>query len=313
MKTGIEKTRNACLRKTLSRDMKLNGSLYLLMLPVLAYFVIFYYVPMYGAVIAFKDFSPAKGILRSDWVGLANFIDFFTSRYFLRVLTNTLKISLTSLAVNFPSAIIFALLINELRRKWFVKTVQTITYMPHFISLVVMCGLVAEFTSTDGIVNDILAFFGAERATLLNKPECFLPIYILSGVWQNLGWDSIIYLAALAGIDQELYEAAALDGAGKLRQTWSVTLPGILPTIIIMFILSVGNILNVGYEKIILLYNPVTYDVADVISSFVYRKGLQDMQFSYSTAVGLFNSVVAFIFVMTTNAICRKTGEVSLW
>lgn len=313
MKTGIEKTRNACLRKTLSRDMKLNGSLYLLMLPVLAYFVIFYYVPMYGAVIAFKDFSPAKGILRSDWVGLANFRDFFTSRYFLRVLTNTLKISLTSLAVNFPSAIIFALLINELRRKWFVKTVQTITYMPHFISLVVMCGLVAEFTSTDGIVNDILAFFGAERATLLNKPECFLPIYILSGLWQNLGWDSIIYLAALAGIDQELYEAAALDGAGKLRQTWSVTLPGILPTIIIMFILSVGNILNVGYEKIILLYNPVTYDVADVISSFVYRKGLQDMQFSYSTAVGLFNSVVAFIFVMTTNAICRKTGEVSLW
>lgn len=313
MKTGIEKTRNACLRKTISRDMKLNGSLYLLMLPVLAYFVIFYYVPMYGAVIAFKDFSPAKGILRSDWVGLANFRDFFTSRYFLRVLTNTLKISLTSLAVNFPSAIIFALLINELRRKWFVKTVQTITYMPHFISLVVMCGLVAEFTSTDGIVNDILAFFGAERATLLNKPECFLPIYILSGLWQNLGWDSIIYLAALAGIDQELYEAAALDGAGKLRQTWSVTLPGILPTIIIMFILSVGNILNVGYEKIILLYNPVTYDVADVISSFVYRKGLQDMQFSYSTAVGLFNSVVAFIFVMTTNAICRKTGEVSLW
>ena len=185
-----------------------------------------------------------------------------------------MKISLTSLAVNFPSAIIFALLINELRRKWFVKTVQTITYMPHFISLVVMCGLVAEFTSTDGIVNDILAFFGGERATLLNKPECFLPIYILSGLWQNLGWDSIIYLAALAGIDQELYEAAALDGAGKLRQTWSVTLPGILPTIIIMFILSVGNILNVGYEKIILLYNPVTYDVADVISSFVYRKGL---------------------------------------
>lgn len=313
MKTGIEKTRNVCLRKTLSRDMKQNGSLYLLMLPVLAYFVIFYYVPMYGAVIAFKDFSPAKGILKSDWVGLANFRDFFTSRYFLRVLTNTLKISLTSLAVNFPSAIIFALLINELRRKWFVKTVQTITYMPHFISLVVMCGLVTEFTSADGIVNDVLAFFGAERATLLNKPECFLPIYILSGLWQNLGWDSIIYLAALAGIDQELYEAAALDGAGKLRQTWSVTLPGILPTIIIMFILSVGNILNVGYEKIILLYNPVTYDAADVISSFVYRKGLQDMQFSYSTAVGLFNSVVAFIFVMTTNAICRKTGEVSLW
>lgn len=313
MKTGIGKARNACLRKTLSRDMKQNGSLYLLMLPVLAYFVIFYYVPMYGAVIAFKDFSPAKGIMGSSWVGLANFRDFFTSRYFLRVLTNTLRISLTSLAVNFPSAIIFALLINELRRKWFVKTVQTITYMPHFISLVVMCGLVTEFTSADGIVNDVMAFFGAERATLLNKPECFLPIYILSGLWQNLGWDSIIYLAALAGIDQELYEAAALDGAGKLRQTCSVTLPGILPTIIIMFILSVGNILNVGYEKIILLYNPVTYDAADVISSFVYRKGLQDMQFSYSTAVGLFNSVVAFIFVMTTNAICRKAGEVSLW
>ena len=313
MKTELGAIHNRSLKKRIVYDIKQNGSLYLLIIPIIAYFIIFYYAPMYGAVIAFKNFSPARGILGSEWVGLAHFRDFFTGSYFWRVLKNTLVISLSSLLFSFPSAIIFALLINELRTKWFKKTVQTITYMPHFISLVVMCGLVTEFTSADGLINDIIVFFGGERSTLLNRPECFVPIYVLSGLWQNLGWDSIIYLAALAGVDQELYEAAYLDGAGRLRQTISITIPGIMPTIVIMFILAVGGILNLGYEKIILLYSPATYDTADIISSFVYRKGLTEMQFSYSTAVGLFNSVVSFALVMSTNAICRKFGDAGLW
>ena len=301
------------LKQTISRDIRQNGSLYLLMLPVILFYIVFAYGPMYGAIIAFKDFTPGKGILGSDWVGLAHFKDFLTSNYFLRLLRNTLTISVSTLLITFPSAIIFALLINEIRSKLFAKTVQTITYMPHFISLVVLCGLITEFTASDGIINDLTAFLGFERKTFLNDPNCFVPVYIISDIWQNMGWNSIIYLAALAGIDQGLYEAASLDGAGRLRQVISITIPCIMPTIIIMFILAVGGIVNVGYEKIILLYNPLTYEKADVISSFVYRKGLEDMQFSYSTAVGLFNSVVTFILVMITNALSRKHQGIGLW
>ncbi len=301
------------LKQTISRDIRQNGSLYLLMLPVILFYIVFAYGPMYGAIIAFKDFTPGKGILGSDWVGLAHFKDFLTSHYFLRLLRNTLSISVSTLLITFPSAIIFALLINEIRSKLFAKTVQTITYMPHFISLVVLCGLITEFTASDGIINDLTAFLGLERKTFLNDPNCFLPVYIISDIWQNMGWNSIIYLAALAGIDQGLYEAASLDGAGRLRQVISITIPCIMPTIIIMFILAVGGIVNVGYEKIILLYNPLTYEKADVISSFVYRKGLEDMQFSYSTAVGLFNSVVTFILVIITNALSRKYQGIGLW
>ncbi|MBP3359797.1 MAG: sugar ABC transporter permease [Clostridia bacterium] len=313
MRSKIEKTHQRRLKETIFRDLKQNGSLYILILPVLAFYIIFAYGPMYGALIAFKDFSPAKGILGSNWVGLAHFKDFLTSHYFFRLLKNTLTISISTLVVTFPSAIIFALLINEIRTKWFAKTVQTITYMPHFISLVVMCGLVTNFTSSGGIINDLAALFRFERKTLLNDPRYFVPIYVVSDLWQHMGWNSIIYLAALAGIDQGLYEAASLDGAGRFRQTILITIPCIMPTIIIMFILAVGKIVNVGYEKIILLYNPVTYEKADVISSFVYRKGLEDMQFSYSTAVGLFNSLVTFILVTITNFLSRKYQGVGLW
>lgn len=313
MKTELGITQNRGFKKRLAYDLKRNGSLYLLMLPVLAFYVIFCYVPMYGAIIAFMDYTPARGILGSKWVGLAHFRDFFGSYYFFRLLKNTLVISLSTLVVTFPASVIFALLLNEVRSKYFAKTIQTITYMPHFISLVVLCGLVTNFTSADGIINDLIAFFGGQRVTMLNEPKYFVPIYVLSTLWQDLGWNSIIYLAALAGVDQQLYEAAYLDGAGRFRQTIYVTIPSIMPTIVIMLILAIGNALTIGYEKIILLYSPVTYETGDIIASFVYRKGLQDSQYSYSTAVGLFNSVVSFALVVTANCISSKYQNVSLW
>ncbi|SFE96791.1 putative aldouronate transport system permease protein [Paenibacillus catalpae] len=295
------------------RDFKLNKLLYLMMLPVIAYYIIFHYVPMYGALIAFKEYSPMKGILGSDWVGLKHFHDFFSSYYFTRILKNTLVISLYSLIFEFPAPILLALLINEVQSKTFKKVAQTITYMPYFISLVVICGIITDFTNADGIINRLFMLFGYDGQAMLQKPELFRPIYILSEIWQRIGWESIIYIAALMSIDQEQYEAARMDGASRLKQIFYITLPGILPTITIMFILRMGNMLNVGFEKIILLYNPVTYNTADVISSFVYRKGLLEFGWSYSSAVGLFNSVVNLALLVTANYISRKVNKSSLW
>lgn len=295
------------------RDFKLNKLLYLMMLPVLAYYIIFHYIPMYGALIAFKDYSPMKGILGSDWVGLKHFHDFFSSYYFTRILKNTLVISLYSLIFEFPAPILLALLINEVRNRTFKRVAQTITYMPYFISLVVICGIITDFTNADGIINRLFMLFGYDGQAMLQKPELFRPIYILSEIWQRIGWESIIYIAALMSIDQEQYEAARMDGASRLKQIFYITLPGILPTITIMFILRMGNMLNVGFEKIILLYNPVTYNTADVISSFVYRKGLLEFGWSYSSAVGLFNSVVNLALLVTANYISRKVNKSSLW
>jgi putative aldouronate transport system permease protein len=294
-------------------DFKLNKLLYLMMLPVIAYYIIFHYIPMYGALIAFKDYSPMKGILGSDWVGLKHFHDFFNSYYFTRILKNTLVISLYSLIFEFPAPILLALLINEVRNKTFKRVAQTITYMPYFISLVVICGIITDFTNGDGIINRLFMLFGYDGQAMLQKPELFRPIYILSEIWQRIGWESIIYIAALMSIDQEQYEAARMDGASRLKQIFYITIPGILPTITIMFILRMGNMLNVGFEKIILLYNPVTYDTADVISSFVYRKGLLEFGWSYSSAVGLFNSVVNLLLLVTANYISRKVNKSSLW
>ncbi|WP_284240208.1 ABC transporter permease [Paenibacillus glycanilyticus] len=284
-----------------------------MILPVIAYYIIFHYIPMYGALIAFKDYSPMKGILGSDWVGLKHFHDFFSSYYFTRILKNTLVISLYSLIFEFPAPIILALLINEVRSKTFKRVAQTITYMPYFISLVVICGIITDFTNADGIINRLFMLFGYDGQAMLQKPELFRPIYILSEIWQRIGWESIIYIAALMSIDQEQYEAARIDGATRLKQIFYITLPGILPTITIMFILRMGNMLNVGFEKIILLYNPVTYNTADVISSFVYRKGLLEFGWSYSSAVGLFNSVVNLALLVTANYISRKVNKSSLW
>ncbi|RIX51191.1 sugar ABC transporter permease [Paenibacillus nanensis] len=301
------------LGSRLVRDFLMNKYLYLMMVPVLVYYIIFHYAPMYGAVIAFKNYAPIKGILGSDWVGLKHFADFFNSYYFERILSNTLLISLNSLIFEFPAPIILALLINEVRHKMFKRVVQTITYMPYFISLVVICGIITDFTNADGLINRLFVSMGYDGQAMLQKPELFRPIYILSEIWQRIGWESIIYIAALMSIDQEQYEAARMDGAGRLKQMFYITLPGIMPTIAIMLILRIGNMLNVGFEKIILLYNPVTYETADVISSFVYRKGLLEFGWSYSAAVGLFNSVINLALLITANYISRRVSKNSLW
>lgn len=295
------------------RDFKLNKLLYIMMIPVLAYYIVFHYAPMYGAIIAFKDYSPMKGIIESDWIGLRHFQDFFGSYYFWRILLNTVIISVYSLIFMFPAPIILALLINEVRHQGFKRVVQTVSYMPYFISLVVICGMITDFTNSNGVINTVFSWLGYDGAAMLQKPELFRPIYILSEIWQKIGWESIIYIAALMGIDQEQYEAAKIDGASRLKQMLHITLPGILPTITIMFILRMGNMLNVGFEKIILLYNPVTYETADVISSFVYRKGLLEFGWSYSTAVGLFNSLVNLMLLISANYISRKVNDSSLW
>lgn len=300
----------------IKKDMKKNYGAYLLVLPVVLYYLIFAYKPMYGAVIAFKDFSPGKGILGSNWAdsfGFEHFLNFFKSYFFGRTLKNTLVISISSLLFSFPAPIILALLLNEVKNKFFKRSVQTISYMPHFISLVVVCSLIQIFTADTGIVTYIAKLFGYNSGSMLAQPNLFVPIYVISGIWQHIGWDSIIYLAALSGIDQSLYEAAKIDGANRWKQMIHITLPGISITIIILFILAIGGIMNVGYEKIILLYNPGIYETSDVISSFVYRKGLLDYNWSFSAAVGLFNSVINFIMVMSFNKLSRKISGISLW
>lgn len=294
-------------------DFRVNKSIYLLFLPVLIYYIIFCYGPMYGALIAFMDYVPRLGMSGSKWVGMKHFINFLTSPSFGRVFGNTIKISLMLLLVEFPSSIILALLLNELRSPRFSKIVQNITYLPHFISLVVICGMVKNFTKDTGIVTLILSWFGMERVSLLNYPEYFVPVYVISGIWQNMGWDSILYLAALTSINANLYEAATIDGAGKWKQLLHVTLPGIAPTIVTMFIMRIGGIMNVGYEKIILLYNSATRNVAEVISTYVYQKGLLEQSWSFSTAVNMFNSVLNLAFLFAANWMSRKINETSLW
>lgn len=297
----------------LQRDLSKNWDAYLLLIPAILFYLLFCYKPMYGVIIAFKNFSPGKGIVASEWVGLKHFLSFFKSYYFGRLLRNTLTISLSSLIFGFPMPIIFALLLNEVHNSKFKRTIQTVTYMPHFISLVVMCSLIRLFVADTGIIVQLMAKFGFGPVALLSKKEYFVPIYVLSGIWQGFGWDSIIYLSALTAIDPGLYEAATIDGANRWKQTIHVTLPGIMGTVIILLILRMGSIMSVGYEKIILLYNESIYETSDVISTFVYRMGLGKAQYSYSTAVGLFNSVINFIIVYTFNKISRKVSEVSLW
>mgnify|MGYP000597829410 CR=1 FL=1 len=307
------KSNAGSLRTVIANDFKLNKSLYLMILPAIVFYILFSYLPMYGAIIAFKDYSAMKGIWGSEWVGLANFKEFLGGFYFLRIFINTLLISVYSLIFEFPAPIIFALLLNEIKNNTFKKTVQTITYFPYFISLVVICGLIRDFTNSDGIINILFQKMGGDGLAMLQKPGYFRPIYIVSQVWQTIGWSSIIYLSALTSIDHEQYEAAKIDGAGRLRQLWNITLPGILPTIVIMLILRIGNLMNVGFEKIILLYSPATYETADVISSFVYRKGLLEFSWSFSAAVGLFNSVINFILLIFANQFSKKITENSLW
>lgn len=298
---------------SVKNEWKKNYMYYLMFLPVLVYFVIFAYGPMYGALMAFQDYTPSLGFLGSPWVGLKHFQRFFQDYYFKRILWNTFYISITSLIFTFPAPIVLALLLNELRNKRFKSVMQTASYLPHFISLVVVCGMIKKFTLDTGVINDIVAFFGGTRKSFLNDPNCFVPVYVISDIWQEVGWNSIIYMAALAGIDQELYEAAMIDGAGRWKQTVHVTLPCIMPTIIILLILRMGMLLSVGYEKIILLYNPVTRKTADVISTYVYRVGLEDKSWSFSAAVGLFNSAINLVFLLVTNSFSKKFSDTALW
>lgn len=269
---------------------------------------------MYGVQIAFKDFIATKGIWGSPWVGFKHFERFFDSYFFWRLIGNTLGISLYELAVGFPIPILLALMINEVRLKGYRKFVQTVTYAPHFLSTVVIVGMLLMFLSpTSGLVNLAIQAFGGEPISFMTEPGWFKTIYVFSGVWQQMGWSSIIYLAALAGIDPQLHEAAKVDGATRLQRIWHVNLPGIRPTIVILLILNFGSLMGVGFEKVFLMQNSLNMEGSDVISTYVYRSGILGAQYSFSAAVGLFNSVVNFILLITVNRIARKVNQVSLW
>lgn len=291
-----------------------NYELYLLIAPVLAYFIIFHYFPMYGVQIAFKKFVATKGIWDSDWVGMKHFYRFFDSYYFWRLIRNTLEIGVYLLLVGFPIPILLALMLNEVRSKFYKRFVQTVTYAPHFLSTVVVVGMLSIFLSpSSGIVNNAIRLFGGEPISFMTEPAWFKTMYVFSDVWQQMGWSSIIYIAALAAIDPQLHEAATVDGASRLQRIRHINLPGIMPTIVILLILSVGSLLGVGFEKIFLMQNDINMKSSDVIATYVYRSGIQDAQYSFSAAVGLFNSVINFIMLVAVNFIARRAGGSSLW
>ncbi|UUZ96366.1 ABC transporter permease subunit [Paenibacillus sp. P25] len=294
-----------------------NRFYYYLILPGMLYFVIFDYIPMFGIIIAFKDISPfegVQGVLTGEWVGFRHFIRFWNSYYFWNVVRNTLVISFYNLLFGFPAPIILALMLNELRYAVFKKIVQTISYLPHFISTVVVAGLVMMILSTDkGLANAIVVFFGGEPVHFLGDPSYFRTILVVSHVWQSVGWGSILYLAAMTGIDPGLYEAARMDGAGRLRQMWHITPPGITHVIVIMLIFSIGGLLNAGFEKVLLLYSPAVYDVADIIDTYVYREGLSSLHYSFATAVGLFKNVLAMILILGANFAAKKMNQTGIW
>ncbi|WP_314588408.1 ABC transporter permease subunit [Paenibacillus terrigena] len=291
-----------------------NWRLYVMLAPVIIYFIVFHYLPMYGVQLGFKDFIATKGISGSPWVGFKHFERFFDSYYFWRLLKNTLGIGLYELAVGFPIPIILALMINEVRHKFYNRFIQTVTYMPHFLSTVVLVGMISIFLSPEtGIINLVIKLFGGEPISFLTESEWFKTIFVMSGVWQHMGWSSIIYLAALSGIDPQLHEAARVDGASRMHRIWHINIPGIMPTIMILLILKAGSILGVGFEKVFLMQNSLNMESSDVISTFVYRSGMLDAQYSFATAVDLFNSVINFILLITVNFIARRAGGNSLW
>lgn len=301
-------------KKGLADNFRRYPVLYLMALPVIAYYVIFQFIPMFGIVIGFQRYIPSKGIFGSPWIGLENFTRFFNDVYFTRLLRNTFLISFYDLLFGFPFPIIFALLLNEIKSIKYKKITQTITYMPYFISLVVICGLISTFSKESGPIAQFISFLtGTPAKNLLSFPSFFRPLYVSTNIWQGFGWGSIIYFAALSNVDPTLYEAAVIDGAGRFKQMLHVTLPAIAPTIVIMLILRMGSMMSVGFEKIILLYSPITYETADVISSYVYRVGIVQLDYSYGTAVGVFNSVINLILILAANAISRRVNETSLW
>lgn len=288
--------------------------LYILLAPTIIWFVVFLYKPMYGLQIAFKDYSIFRGVAGSPWVGFEHFHTLFGSEQFLRALRNTFMISALSLCFGFPIPIFLAIMFNEITNQVFKRTAQTIVYLPHFISTVIISGIViTAFSPSAGIVNSFLSWIGVDPIYFLIKPEWFRPIYIGSGIWQEAGFSSIVFLAAIAGVSPSLYESAVVDGASRWQMVWKITIPSILPTIIIMLIIRIGNLLEVGFELIILLYQPATFETSDVINTFIYRQGLQGAQYDLAAAAGLFNAIVAFVLVMTANTISRRFSRTSLW
>lgn len=294
---------------------KINQSkyLYLIFLLPFCYYILFQYIPMYGITIAFKDYNIVEGILGSPWVGLEHFKKILSDEYFWKLVRNTLLLNVYGLIFGFPAPIILALLLNEVRNQVFKRFVQSVSYLPHFISTVVVAGMIVNFLTTDGIINQIIGYFGGEPIQFMMASEWFRTIFVSSDIWQNIGWGSIIFLAALSGVDPELYDAAKIDGANRWHQLWSITLPSISATISIMLILQLGNMMSIGFEKIILLYNGSIYETADVLSTFVYRRGLLGSDFSYATAVDLFQAVVGLILLVSANKLSRRISNSGLW
>jgi putative aldouronate transport system permease protein len=288
--------------------------LYVMLAPTIIWLLVFLYKPMYGLQIAFKDYSIFRGIAASPWIGFEHFDTLFNNDQFLRALKNTVIISMYGLLFGFPVPIILAVMFNEVLHQTFKKTAQTIVYLPHFISSVIIAGIViTAFSPSAGIVNTFLGWFGIDSIYFLTKPEWFRPIFVGTGIWQEAGFQSIVYLAAIAGVSPTLYESAVVDGASRWQMIWKITIPSIMPTIIIMLIIRIGNMLEVSFEMIILLYQPATYETADVVNTFIYRQGLQGGQYDFAAAAGLFNAVVAFVLVMTANTISKRYSRTSLW
>lgn len=301
--------------KNLRRNVKKNLLLYVMFIPVLIYFVIFRYIPLFlSLIISVEKYQPAKGILESKWVGLQYYGQFINSIFFWRLIRNTLAINFLQLTIGFVAPIILALLLNEVGRLKYKKLVQTVTYLPNFISSVVVVGMVVTFLSpSTGLINNILAGLGFSRINFLTEPSYFWIIYTVMTIWQTAGYSAIIYLAALTGIGSELYEAARIDGAGRCAQLFHITLPGLTPTIVLLFLMKIGRVLDVGYETIVLMYNPSIYSTSDVIGTYVYRRGILNGEYSFASAVGFFQSIIGLLLVLLANRIARKTSETSLW
>ena len=293
---------------------KREWQIYAMLLPTIVWFLVFLYKPMYGLQIAFKDYSIFRGVAGSPWVGLEHFETLFSNDQFLRAIGNTIKISALNLLFGFPAPIILALMFNEILHASYKRTAQTIVYLPHFISSVIIAGIViTAFSPTAGIVNTIMGWFGLDPVYFLTQPEWFRPIFVGTGIWQEAGFGSIVFLAAIAGVNPSLYESAMVDGANRWQMMWKITIPSILPTILIMLIIRIGNVMEVSFELVILLYQPATYETADVVNTWIYRQGLQSGQYDLAAAGGLFNAVVAFVLVMTANALSRHFSRTSLW
>lgn len=296
------------------RHIKKEWQLYSLMLLPIVYYIIFKYIPVFGNIIAFKRYKGGPDFFSGSWVGFRYFNQFLKDPQFWQAFLNTLRLSIGYLCVRFPATLLFALLLNEIRLRWWKKTVQTVSYLPHFISLVVVCGMVKELLSNSGPINQLIASFGGEKIAFMSEAAWFDAIYILSGVWQALGWGTILYLAAMTGINTELYEAATMDGAGKIKQALNVTIPGILPTVMTLLIMDIGGIVtSTNMQKVLLLYNPLNQARADIIGTLVYRMGIAGGNFSYAAAVGLFEGVLGLILVSGANFLSKRLTETSLW